>query len=240
MKLFPNIQKKDTTITQKIYLTIKRNIIEGYLLPGSPISEIKIRERFQVSRTVSRETLIKLSKENLVTIIPQKGTYVSKINLKEIYNYLFLRKTIEEKVLNLAINSINSFFLKKLEVNLKKQEQLLKSNDSSFELIKCDNKFHELIYKSVDKESIWKMLEPYQIQYDRLRILALKGNLTQDKMYNHHIEIFNLISKKIIGSTSEILKLHIGDSRNLYHNIIKNNLTYFIDIDLFLNKPELY
>lgn len=239
MKLFKSIQSKDITVAQKTYLTVKRNIIEGSLLPGDMLSEIKIREMFEISRTVSREVLIKLSKENLVTIIPQKGTYVSKINLKEVYNYLFLRKTVENKVLNLSIESIDQIFLDKLLENLRQQEYLLKRDDNSFELIKCDNNFHKIIYESVDKEYVWKMLEPYQIQYDRLRIIALKGNLTQNKMYNHHIEIYNMISKKIKSSTIEILRLHLGDSRNLYNSLIKNNLNYFIEVDLFINKSEL-
>jgi DNA-binding GntR family transcriptional regulator len=239
MKLFKSIQNKDITLAQKTYLTLKRNIIEGYILPGSVLSDIKIREIFKISRTVSREVLIKLAKENLVTTIPQKGTYVSKINLKEVSNYLFIRKTVEDKILNLAIEHASSHFLKKLFENLMQQEYLLKCENTSFELIKIDNNFHELIYESVDKEYVWKMLEPYQVQYDRLRIIALKGNYTQDIMYKHHLEMYNIIFKKIEGSTIEVLKSHLGNFKNLYNEVINNNLEYFTEIDLFMNKSEL-
>jgi len=60
---------------------LRERIVRLYYRPGDSLNEKKLAEEFGVSRTPIREALIRLSAENLVTIIPNSGTRVSDINL---------------------------------------------------------------------------------------------------------------------------------------------------------------
>ena len=61
------------------YRVIKEAIMSLELKPGQAISEIELAEMLNISRTPIREVMAKLKEENLVEVLPQVGTYVSKI-----------------------------------------------------------------------------------------------------------------------------------------------------------------
>ncbi len=64
-----------------VYDTLKREILELRLRPGSPIDETNLTERFGMSRTPIREALIKLAGEGLVLALPNRSTIVAPIDL---------------------------------------------------------------------------------------------------------------------------------------------------------------
>ena len=97
--------KKGKNVSETVYNILRRNIINLNLVPGSQISEKEISEKMNVSRTPVREAFIKLSKEALVSILPQKGTFVSKIDLSRVQEERFLRETIEFSVMENFINT---------------------------------------------------------------------------------------------------------------------------------------
>jgi len=73
---------KDST-SKRIYHLIKEEIINLNFIPGLNISEKEISEKFKVSRTPVREAFVRLSQEGLLNIYPQKGTFVSLIDLSK-------------------------------------------------------------------------------------------------------------------------------------------------------------
>ncbi|MGL5855844.1 MAG: GntR family transcriptional regulator [Cetobacterium sp.] len=225
MKLYEIYQNEKSNL--RAFNTLKRNILEAEIQPGEVIKEEFIKNFFNISRTLCRETIIKLEKENLLKVIPQKGTYVTKINLKKIEEFLFMRKTIEEKVLTLAISKNNQNLLDKLFLNLSQQKALIKINNSSLELINLDNEFHKIIFEECDLLYVWEMLQTFQTQYDRLRILGLKNGLTKQIMLEHHIEIYECFINKDQNKINNLLNAHLGDLRVLYKEIIINNLNFF-------------
>ncbi|WP_291944334.1 GntR family transcriptional regulator [Cetobacterium sp.] len=225
MKLYEIYQNEKSNL--RALNTLKRNILEAEIQPGEVIKEEFIKNFFNISRTLCRETIIKLEKENLLKVIPQKGTYVTKINLKKIEEFLFMRKTIEEKVLTLAISKNNQNLLDKLFLNLSQQKALIKINNSSLELINLDNEFHKIIFEECDLLYVWEMLQTFQTQYDRLRILGLKNGLTKQIMLEHHIEIYECFINKDQNKINNLLNAHLGDLRVLYKEIIINNLNFF-------------
>src|SRR5260221_9071506 len=52
---------------QTIYSALKRDIVELTLAPGQPLDEMRLSERFAMSRTPIREALVRLAAEGLVT-----------------------------------------------------------------------------------------------------------------------------------------------------------------------------
>ena len=59
----------------------RENITSLQLAPGTTVSTQELAAKLQVSRTPVREAFIRLQKEDLVEITPQKGTMVSRIDL---------------------------------------------------------------------------------------------------------------------------------------------------------------
>ena len=79
-------QREYENIKEFIYRTLKYNIMTLFLKPGEKISESELQNFFNTSKSPIREALVKLKEEKLIEAIPQKGTFISKINLKLVEN----------------------------------------------------------------------------------------------------------------------------------------------------------
>ncbi|UHS63282.1 GntR family transcriptional regulator [Agrobacterium vaccinii] len=76
-----------------VYETLRNEIIELKIAPGSPIDEVQLSDRFELSRTPVREALVKLSAEGLITTLTNRATIVSQIDflgLPEFFDALTL------------------------------------------------------------------------------------------------------------------------------------------------------
>ncbi len=70
-----------------VYETLRDEILDLTLPPGSPIDEIQLAERFSMSRTPVREALVRLAGEGLVTTLPNRSAVVSNIDFVNLHNF---------------------------------------------------------------------------------------------------------------------------------------------------------
>ncbi|QUS36750.1 GntR family transcriptional regulator [Falsirhodobacter algicola] len=72
---------------QYVYDTLRDEILDLVLQPGSPIEETQISERLKVSRTPIREALVRLAGEGLVATLPNRSTIVSHIDFLQMQSF---------------------------------------------------------------------------------------------------------------------------------------------------------
>ena len=103
------------TIKNYVYNILKDSIINARLIPGAQVSEQELADKLEVSRTPVREALIHLHQEELVEIIPQKGTYISKINEQSVEESRYMREILEVEITKLAAEAFPESYLFLLE-----------------------------------------------------------------------------------------------------------------------------
>jgi DNA-binding GntR family transcriptional regulator len=81
--------------TQRIVDAITTAIVERRLMPGTKLAETQIGEIFQVSRTVVRQALNRLSRDRLVTLEPARGAFVAQPSVEEARQVFEARGLIE-------------------------------------------------------------------------------------------------------------------------------------------------
>lgn len=150
-------------------------------------------EEFSVSRTPIREALIILQGEKLVNILPQSGTFVSKIDIEYIKQLTYFRHVMEKEILLEMIDKNISVF-KETEKVLAMQEIDLRLHDvKSF--MKNDDDFHEQLFQLAGHHELWEIIEKSSRQRNRFRwlkaeLIGLTPTITQ------HQEIVDCIEKK--------------------------------------------
>ena len=169
------------------YRIIKDSIMSLKLKPGQSISEVELAEALSLSRTPIREVLTKLREEHLVEVIPQVGTYISKINPQLIREASFMRYTLEKEVLKLACESFPKTSIYDLKKNMVLQEELigLKGKEIDFHLL--DKEFHQIIFKGNQKENIWEAITRISTHYNRMRLLS-EMRYSYDEVIAQHAE----------------------------------------------------
>ena len=80
----PRVGRPKGTGTQRVYESVRENILKLRLPPGADVNEAGLEQEFGVSRTPVREALIRLASEGLITLLPNQGARVSSIELSDI------------------------------------------------------------------------------------------------------------------------------------------------------------
>lgn len=224
-----NISKKKSENNKDfIYRVIRENIMTLNLKPGESINEVELGSQLNVSRTPIREALVKLSFEKLIDIFPQKGSFISKIDLSLIDEIIFLRELCEKEILKIACFDKNSSQLvKELEKNLAYQKIILDFDEDLHKLFDLDNQFHSLIFDYYNKKNIWKIIKKLAIHYDRLRLLDSLNKSCTLKIYEQHKKIIEIIENKSIEKIDFLISEHLLNFKYDIHNYLNKYPEYF-------------
>ncbi len=90
------------SLSQRAYETIRQKIISLELTPGAVIDEACLIDELGLGRTPIREALQRLSQENLVTIVPRRGTFVTEIGITDLQRLFEMRLVLESMAARLA------------------------------------------------------------------------------------------------------------------------------------------
>ena len=82
-------------VRDTIYQALRRAILSCEFRPGQELRELALAERFHVSRSPIRDSLLRLEQENLVTVLPRQGYRVNPISISGAEDLFRLRLLIE-------------------------------------------------------------------------------------------------------------------------------------------------
>lgn len=214
--------KGKTTDTQLIYETLRDEIMFLQLAPGEGISEAEIGKRFEVSRTPVREVFKRLEQDGLLEVRPQRGTFVTLIDLAVLYDMLFVREALEVAVLRELCLRINENGLLKLKLLLLDQQKLLSAGlpleEGVRAFLTADNRFHEALFVLADRHGVWELFAVQRPHYNRFRILndGLNDQMAQT-IYQRHQDLVDALSCR------DLKRLEALSSQHMYNRV--DNIT---------------
>ena len=218
------------------YRIIKDSIMSLKLKPGQSISEVELAEALSLSRTPIREVLTKLREEHLVEVIPQVGTYISKINPQLISEASFMRYTLEKEVLKQACESFPKTSIYDLKKNMVLQEELIGQKGKETDFHNLDKEFHQIIFKGNQKENIWEAITRISTHYNRMRLLS-EMRYSYDEVIAQHVEIIEILEMKECDRVEEIVRKHIIEPMNLWEDLFNVDSPYLDFFESSVQKP---
>jgi len=211
-RLFENPAKKGIPISSgDIYHMLKEDILTLKLLPGQMISENEVAKLYRVSRTPVKTAFVRLENEGFVDVIPQRGTYVSKIDAKHISDISHMRYVLEMDMCKAAMRSPGlKTLIADLEESLKEQEQMVASPDfQSYDFFHMDSNFHRLLFVHSNREQIWSVILNNQVFYTRLRLLDTKSKERCENICVEHRGILDALTKKDEALLHDLVYRHL-------------------------------
>ena len=189
-----------------VYQTLKNAIQFLEMKPGAQIVEAELGAELGVSRTPIREALMRLADENLIEIYPQRGTYVSKIDLSLSKEMAYMRHVIETEVLlKLCEQKANLF--NAVEDKLYLMSLALKREDP-IEYIIQDAEFHRTIFTYANHEMIWDVIANTRSHYVRTLVLDMSLPSSLKKSYESHQTIVECVKNGDREKLIEVLDEH--------------------------------
>jgi DNA-binding GntR family transcriptional regulator len=188
---------------------LRDQILLFELPPGASISEKEISQRFNVSRTPVRESFVRLAQEGLLEVYPQRGTFVSLIDLELVEEARFMREQLERAVIRLACDSFPDERLAELSRNLSLQKACIENQDyrTMFEL---DEAFHKTIFEGCRKINTWAVIGQINVHLNRSRMLRLAADHHWDHLYEQHFQMAEAIRNKDAGRAERLMKEHLS------------------------------
>lgn len=201
-------QRDGTSVGDYVYEVIKRNIINLNMSPGNRVSEQEISNLLNVSRTPVREAFIKLAKEGLLYALPQRGTYISYIDLGIVEDARFIRESLEKSVIKIATEKFPSELLDVLQENINTQKKLVEKK-AYFAFLEMDEEFHKTIFEGCNKERTWSFIQQINAEHKRVRMLTFIADINWKDVINQHVQILESIRTHDEQMGQKIISNHI-------------------------------
>ncbi|MCD7955698.1 MAG: GntR family transcriptional regulator [Lachnospiraceae bacterium] len=186
--------------------TLKENIINLDLEPGSMVSEKDLASELGLSRTPVREALMDLARAKMVEIYPQRGSRISLIDYTFAEDTQFTRSIIEAVTVQLACQKATKEDVRILRENVMLQEFNI---DNSRKMMQLDDEFHRELFRIAGKMNTWNMLRDYSIHFDRIRQMALHA-VRELKIVDDHKKICSAVEQRDEELAQSCMKEHLS------------------------------
>lgn len=212
------------------YEELREQIVMLELEPGCKVSENEISTLLGISRTPVREAFVKLGQEKLLEVYPQKGTFVSLIDLNFVEEARFIREHLERAIVREACKDFSTEVMIYLEENIKKQENAIVENDHQ-KLYELDELFHQAISRGAGKERIWSVIQQEKAHLNRIRVLSLSANIDWGVILTQHREIISAIQEQNEDEADELMRMHLTKLRMDQKELTQKFPDYFEAIE---------
>lgn len=159
--------------SERAYQTLREEILDWSLLPGTVLAEVEQSERLGVSRTPLREALGRLGAEGLTRTAGGRGVVVSDISLEDVDELFELRETLEGKAAALAAERGDSTVFRELQEELLAAPGLISDADPArHDYYGLVGRLDEAIDAAISNSYLAQAMHSLRVHLVRVRRLA--------------------------------------------------------------------
>ncbi len=216
------------TSVDDIFEFLHEEISTLQLRPGDKLSEAEVAARFGVSRQPVRDAFNRLAHLDLLLIRPQRATEVKRFSMRAIEKSRFLRKSVEMEVLRRAAKLCDGAGIKRLEVALELQQELISAEDfDRFGALDYD--FHHALCEIADVDFAFEFILAEKSKVDRLCRLSLSKESRLPELVADHFAIAHAVMANDPERAVEAGALHLSRLDETLAQIQETSANYFID-----------
>lgn len=202
---------QDRSLRGRVFQKIREDILSGVYKDHEELKEVSIGEELGVSRTPVREALRQLELEGLVTIIPNKGAYVTGITAKDVHDIYMIRSQLEGMCARWATRNITDEQIEELEEIILLSEFHLKKTGGvqATQVSELDGKFHKVLYRACNSRIMEHTLTDFHKYVQASRTLSVGAKSRAEKSIEEHREILEAIKAKDEDLAAKLAHEHI-------------------------------
>lgn len=210
--------KRTGTVSKHvIYQKIRTDINTGKKKPGERLSIDQLKNEFGTSVTPVRDALQMLSQEDLVTIKPRSGYYITLVSLKELNDMLDLRQILELAAVERAAENITDEQIERLE---KVHAGFTNDDDETYSRYTEENKnFHCQIAKASGNQELARLISKLHDRLGRYMIIVRPGKYMIE-MHGRLIE--RLKARDSNGAKKTLLKELVNGKKVMLERIMRD------------------
>jgi DNA-binding GntR family transcriptional regulator len=198
-----------------IHQRVLNAIVEHRLPPGTKLGEERLAKVFGVSRTQIRQVIERLAHDSIVTVVPNRGAFVSSPTVEEAREVFAARRLIEPDLIKQAARVATPADIKRLRAHVEREHAARHANDKRA-IIRLSGEFHQLIADIAGNRFLAKAMRELETLTCLVIILYDAPN-TPACPYHEHTDLVDTIEardeKRAAGQMIEHLR-HVEASLN--------------------------
>jgi DNA-binding GntR family transcriptional regulator len=209
-----------TIRSHAVHEQLRTDIIRGVHKPGAPMRLAKLAREFDVSMSVIREALIRLSEQHLVVLSPHQGFRVAEVSLEDLADLTELRITLECKALHDSITRGTAQWEAQViathhmlsRAPLRREGELGTTEEWS----KAHRAFHDALGAACGSPRLIDLIGSLRDNSEHYRQLTSRHDIDQTRdIAGEHLELMTLATERQADAAVEALAQHIRRSTDM-------------------------
>lgn len=209
-----------------IFQKIRDDIVNGRLLPGERLTELRLSQDFKTSRSPIREALRMLESEGLITFENNKGISIAKLSLKQINEIFDLRVVLEGLAGRITAEAMN----KKGLALLKSYQELQKKAAKNVDMpawFKTNTLFHNFLFLNCGNALLIQFIENLKRRVVRYSFVTINVPWQFKIFLDQHEKILEGCKQNDGVMVEKYMKIHIETIKQaLIKEILERGLVY--------------
>ncbi len=206
--------------SDQIYEDLCGKIEKLVYLPGEKISENELSKTYGVTRHIVRSAISRLKERGLVAVFPQRGTFVSLIDMKRVETILFIRESVEQesvRLLQFESQEIRERMRENMEACIERQKKAIEQQIDMDTFYELDNEFHGCLLEAIGRRDAMSMIREEYIHFRRWRNFDLSKSHRQPYIVQEHTDIMEALMHNDTKRAHELLHAHLNtENREKY------------------------
>ena len=234
LALFQNdtlpVRRPSEDARQYAYRIIRKFILELLLLPGQKMNEADLASSLNMSRTPIHDSFFKLSRENLVDVIPKRGAFVSKIDQKRIDDAVWVHQKLGSAMIHsIYIRRVPKSELELLYCPIQQMGSHMLLGNSSQTVHLLSEYYHQLYTLAGNMDLIWASLQKTDTDLSRLLSLAVSNPNVLDGFMQELTNLTDALINRNYDRAGLIYDHHFSRIRMLTAPLRVHNPQYFTE-----------
>jgi DNA-binding GntR family transcriptional regulator len=190
--------------------TLRRQILEGFYLPGQKISDSTISKDLGVSRTSVRESFQRLVQDGLITIVPNRGAFVTERNKQEASELFELREALEVFAVSQATLRASTEKLIAIKEMLTITKASMVEHGGRYP-VELD--FHATVCELAGNQALQDEIQKVHHKLKLTRVFSGYKPARARDAYWEHLSILEAMIRRDSKAAAEAMRSHLCNSR---------------------------
>ena len=202
------------TLSETIYQSLKKALIDGEIKPGQRLQEKEIAALFNTSSTPVREAFFRLAAEKYLVINARKEVLAQDTTLEEVRELYEIVRTLDILSARRALGRMNREDVEELRAMT---AELGRAHDTGDHRRYLDQnlRIHDRIWRCCGSaalyETLRELMSKISIYHRKTDFSPFSAPPALEKSYRDHLEIVRLIEARDMAGLIRLIEAHWGE-----------------------------
>jgi DNA-binding GntR family transcriptional regulator len=202
------------TLSETIYQSLKKAVIDGDIKPGQRLQEKEIAALFNTSSTPVREAFFRLAAEKYLIINARKEVLVQDTTQEEVRELYEIVRALDILALRKVMTALTDDDIRDLREMTEELGRFHDADDHQ-RYLEQNLRIHDRIWRVCGSSSLYETLSELM---SKIAIYRRKTDFSPfsdppalEKSYRDHLRIFRLIEARDMASLEKLIEAHWGE-----------------------------